>query len=87
MRLTDRQLQVLHILVEAWVGGKPMPTCREICEHLGFPSTNAATDHLKALEKKGAIRRPVKFRSRGIELVLQHPDVTRLRDQALKEKA
>lgn len=31
------------------------PTMREICDAFGFASTNAANDHLRALEKKGLV--------------------------------
>ena len=32
-----------------------MPTFREIADHFGFRSPTAATDHVKALQKKGAL--------------------------------
>lgn len=32
-------------------------THRDICEHFGWKSTNAAARHLRALEESGAIRR------------------------------
>lgn len=34
-----------------------MPTTREIQEHFGFASQTAAVDHLKALEKKGFVKK------------------------------
>jgi SOS-response transcriptional repressor LexA len=80
--LTDRQSQVLAVLVDRWSSGKPMPSLRELCGHFDIKSTNGISDHLKGLEKKGAIRRPVWGRSRGIELVFTHPDVAALRDAA-----
>lgn len=43
--------------------GRP-PTLRELCEAQGIRSTNGVSEHLRALEKKGFIRRDAK--SRGI---------------------
>jgi SOS-response transcriptional repressor LexA len=57
MRLTRRQLQVLVFINNRVAMGSPAPTFREIGKHLGFSSTNASADHLKALEKKGVIER------------------------------
>lgn len=79
VELTRRQSEILALIVERWVAAKPMPTRREIMDRFGFTSTNAATDHLKAIEKKGAIRCRA-LESRGIELVLDHPDVVALRE-------
>lgn len=66
-KLTVRQQEILdfikHHLQET---GSP-PTRTEIAEAFGFRSPNAAEDHLKALERKGAVEL---FRgsSRGIRL-------------------
>ena len=43
------------------------PTRAEIAEHLGFRSVNAAEDHLRALQRKGAIEL-LPGTSRGIRL-------------------
>jgi len=43
------------------------PSYEEIAEQFGFASPNAVTGHLKALEKKGYVRRSEK--SRAIEIV------------------
>lgn len=55
--LTDRQREVLTF-IESQIGqmGYP-PTIREIGRHLGMRSTNGVNDHLKALERKGYIKR------------------------------
>ena len=55
--LTDRQRSVLAF-IEAQIRqmGYP-PTIREIGQHLGMRSTNGVNDHLKALERKGYVRR------------------------------
>lgn len=53
--LTDRQSEILKLIRELTeVSGFP-PTRAEIAERMGFRSVNAAEQHLRALEKKGAI--------------------------------
>ena len=53
--LTDRQSEVLRLIRELTeVSGYP-PTRAEIAEKMGFRSVNAAEQHLRALEKKGAL--------------------------------
>jgi repressor LexA len=53
--LTDRQSEILKLIRELTeVSGYP-PTRAEIAERMGFKSVNAAEQHLRALEKKGAI--------------------------------
>jgi repressor LexA len=53
--LTDRQSEILRLVRELTeVSGYP-PTRAEIAERMGFRSVNAAEQHLRALEKKGAI--------------------------------
>jgi repressor LexA len=53
--LTERQNEILRLVRELTeVSGYP-PTRAEIAERMGFRSVNAAEQHLRALEKKGAI--------------------------------
>jgi repressor LexA len=53
--LTDRQAEILKLIRELTeVSGFP-PTRAEIAERMGFRLVNAAEQHLRALEKKGAI--------------------------------
>ena len=53
--LTDRQAEILRLVRELTeVSGYP-PTRAEIAEKMGFRSVNAAEQHLRALERKGAI--------------------------------
>ena len=53
--LTARQSEILKLVRELTeVSGYP-PTRAEIAEKMGFRSVNAAEQHLRALEKKGAI--------------------------------
>src|ERR671914_3090809 len=53
--LTERQSEILRLVRELTeISGYP-PTRAEIAERMGFRSVNAAEQHLRALEKKGAI--------------------------------
>jgi repressor LexA len=53
--LTERQAEILRLVRELTeVSGYP-PTRAEIAQKMGFRSVNAAEQHLRALEKKGAI--------------------------------
>ncbi len=54
-KLTERQAEILRLIQQLTeVSGYP-PTRAEIAERMGFRSVNAAEQHLRALEKKGAI--------------------------------
>ena len=55
--LTDRQQQILDFITGSINERGFPPTLREIGEHFGIKSTNGVNDHLKALEKKGHLRR------------------------------
>ncbi len=55
--LTARQQQVLDYLQAELNRTGIMPSTREIQRHFRFASQTAAVNHLKALERKGAIRR------------------------------
>ncbi len=55
--LTDRQQQILDFISTSIAERGYPPTLREIGEHFGIRSTNGVNDHLKALEKKGVLRR------------------------------
>ncbi|OUT97428.1 MAG: repressor LexA [Betaproteobacteria bacterium TMED41] len=53
--LTNRQKEILK-MISSFIEKSGFPPTRiEICEALGFRSPNAAEEHLKALEKKGAL--------------------------------
>ena len=69
--LTERQSEILRLIRELTeVSGFP-PTRAEIAERMGFRSVNAAEQHLRALERKGALEissgasRGIKVRDRG----------------------
>jgi repressor LexA len=65
-RLTARQQQVLDFIKANMA--LYSPSCREIAAAIGAKSPHAATVHLDALEKKGAIRR-VPGKARNIEVL------------------
>lgn len=65
--LTSRQAEILQLIQDHIVNTGFPPTRAEIAEILGFRSVNAAEDHLKALERKGAIE-ILPGTSRGIRL-------------------
>ena len=70
--LTDRQGEILKLIRELTeVSGFP-PTRAEIAERMGFRSVNAAEQHLRALEKKGAIE-ITSGSSRGIKVCDTRP--------------
>jgi repressor LexA len=55
--LTTRQREVLDFVRQWRSRNGKMPSTREIQRHFGFASQTAAVNHLKALEKKGFVRR------------------------------
>ncbi len=66
-QLTPRQSQILE-MIQAFIAETGMPPTRaEIASELGFKSANAAEEHLRALQKKGALDL-VPGASRGIQL-------------------
>lgn len=65
--LTPRQEQILQLIREHLASSGFPPTRAEICRAMGFNSPNAAEEHLRALERKGAIE-IAPGASRGIRL-------------------
>jgi repressor LexA len=55
--LTQKQKEIYNFLKDTQRAGEPAPSISEISRHFGFHSTRSARDHLKALERKGIIRR------------------------------
>jgi site-specific DNA-methyltransferase (adenine-specific) len=55
--ITARQKQILDYLVEIHSRTGLVASVRELQKHFGFSSSNAVTSHLRALEKKGFIKR------------------------------
>jgi repressor LexA len=72
-KLTDRQRAVLTFIQSRVEDVGYPPTIREIGEFLGIKSTNGVSDHLKALEKKGFLRREGQ-KSRALVPVMDGPD-------------
>ena len=72
VKLTARQQQVLDQIRSTISQTGFPPTRAEIAHALGFRSSNAAEDHLKALARKGAIELTAGA-SRGIKLIDEAP--------------
>jgi repressor LexA len=66
--LTKRQEQTLDFIRSSILQRGYPPTLREIGEHMGIRSTNGVNDHLRALERKGYLRRE-DMKSRALKLV------------------
>ncbi|MEB2311417.1 MAG: transcriptional repressor LexA [Polyangiaceae bacterium] len=66
--LTKRQAQTLAYIRQSIEERGYPPTLREIGEHMGIRSTNGVNDHLRALERKGYLRRE-DMKSRALKLV------------------
>ncbi len=69
--LTHRQREILDFISASIVERGFPPTLREIGEQFAIKSTNGVNDHLKALEKKGHLRRE-DLKSRAMRPI--HPD-------------
>lgn len=67
--LTQRQREILEFISASIMERGFPPTLREIGEHFNIRSTNGVNDHLKALEKKGHLRRE-DLKSRAMRPVL-----------------
>ena len=65
--LTPRQSQILYLIQRVIDETGIPPTRAEIAAELGFKSANAAEEHLRALQRKGAIEL-IPGTSRGIRL-------------------
>lgn len=67
IKLTPRQSEILAFIKRCLEENGYPPTRAEIAQELGFKSPNAAEEHLKALNKKGAIEM-TPGASRGIRI-------------------
>lgn len=64
--LTDRQRELLDLVIEhSRLCG---PTVRELCAAAKINSPNGVACHLKALERKGYVRR-LPGKARGLEVI------------------
>jgi repressor LexA len=80
--LTKRQAQTLDFIRQSIEERGYPPTLREIGESMGIRSTNGVNDHLRALERKGYLRRE-DMKSRALRLVGQEPEVASHDDNLL----
>ncbi len=76
-QLTERQREIYDFIRERIEGRGFGPTVREIGEGFDIKSPNGVMCHLKALEKKGIIKR-TGFRARAIQLVDHRPHTVEL---------
>lgn len=74
--LTARQAEVLGFIQSYIVDRGRPPTMREIGARFGITSNNGVNDHLRALVRKGAIRREALI-SRSIVVVASEPVAAR----------
>jgi len=68
--LTEVQKSILNFLIEQIKGKGLPPTLAEVAQHFGYRNRATVQQHLRAIEKKGFIRKNPKL-SRGIELTLE----------------
>lgn len=71
---TDRQQEILDFIRDQQSSRGVTPSRAEIQEHFGFASPNAVTEHLKALERKGALHRGARNTARGLVLTDTYRD-------------
>src|SRR5438552_9212957 len=77
--LTDRQEKILSFIERSIQDQGYPPTIREIGEQMGIRSTNGVNDHLKALERKGFLKREG-LKSRALRpIVLEGLDDVRVK--------
>jgi repressor LexA len=57
MTLTSRQREVLDYVRQIELQRGSGPTTREVQQHFGFKSQTAAVDHIRTLERKGALQK------------------------------
>lgn len=71
-KLTTRQAQILRFIMAHMAKAGYPPTRMEICEKMGYRSPNAAEEHLRALERKGALK-ILRGVARGIRVLDSKP--------------
>lgn len=59
LTLTKKQVLVLDFMRKFHAEQDQLPPCHVLCSHFGWSGLNAATDHLKALERKGYIEKNI----------------------------
>jgi len=68
--LTATQQKILDFIIECRVNNAMPPTLAEIAENFGYRNRATVQQHLKALEKKGYMKRNARL-ARGIELTIE----------------
>ncbi len=81
--LTKRQEQTLTFIRKSIQERGYPPTLREIGHSMGIKSTNGVNDHLRALERKGYLRRE-DMKSRALKLV-DEPEPAPMSDEDMVE--
>lgn len=71
--LTQRQQELIDYLRDHHRTRGLMPSTREIQQHFGFASQTAAVTHLRALERKGVLR---KLAGKARALIIDEPAAT-----------
>jgi repressor LexA len=56
-RLTERQMQVLQLIVDSVKETGTQPTIRTMCEQLNISSPNGIACHIRPLIKKGLLKK------------------------------
>ena len=64
--LTERQLCILHVVKEGIRDKGHCPSIREIGKLVGIRTPNATAEHLKALQRKGYIKREKRSREMSL---------------------
>jgi repressor LexA len=79
--ITSKQRAILDFIVEFRGANGYSPSIRDIGAHIGVSSTNGVNDHLKALIRKGFLRRD-RYVARSIVPIERDPfhDVPALAD-------
>lgn len=73
---TERQLEILAFMRAYQQGRGAPPALREIGAHFGIVSTNGVSDHLRALHRRGLIRKHRGAR-RYVPVAMDAPDRTK----------
>jgi len=68
MKLTEKQQKVLQYLIDFNRENGYQPSIHEIADNFKYKSTNSVDGHLKAIERKGFIKRTHKI-SRAIKIL------------------
>lgn len=68
--LTEPQVKVLRFMVDGYQSGAT-PSVREVCDHFGWSSPNAAHKHIKELAKRKLVEQRGNVTARILPLALK----------------